>query len=139
MTDHLHVFMQTSPFGSKFQSSGANGSFPESTNDTGEIVSLVVRLGEQMWREGLRYSKAGVVTSELRPAWEGQRSLWSSPDRERRDKAWSTADAINAMLGRDAVRVLSAGTKKAGWQLRADYRSPRWTTRWDELPQVRAK
>ncbi|WP_221312394.1 DUF4113 domain-containing protein [Granulicella aggregans] len=46
---------------------------------------------------------------------------------------------FNATLGRDTVRILGAGPKEAAWKLRAEYRSPRWTTRWDELPKVRAR
>ena len=48
-------------------------------------------------------------------------------------------DQLNAKLGRGTVRVLSAGPKDAAWKLRAEYRSPRWTTRWEELPRVSAK
>jgi DNA polymerase V len=48
-------------------------------------------------------------------------------------------DKLNATLGRDTVRILGAGPKDAAWKLRAEYRSPRWTTRWNELPKVRAK
>ena len=35
--------------------------------------------------------------------------------------------------------LLSAGPKDAAWKLRAEYRSPRWTTRWEELPRVSAE
>ena len=48
-------------------------------------------------------------------------------------------DKLNANPGRDTVRILGAGPKEAAWKLRAEYRSPRSTTRWDELPKVRAK
>jgi DNA polymerase V len=48
-------------------------------------------------------------------------------------------DKLNATLGRDTVRILSAGPKEAAWKLRAEHRSPRWTTRWDELPRAKAK
>jgi DNA polymerase V len=47
-------------------------------------------------------------------------------------------DKLNATLGRDTVRILGAGPKDAIWKLRAERRSPRWATRWDELPRVRA-
>jgi hypothetical protein len=45
---------------------------------------------------------------------------------------------LNATLGRDTVRILSAGPKDAAWKLRAEHRSPKWTTCWNELPHVRA-
>ena len=48
-------------------------------------------------------------------------------------------DKLNATLGSDTVRILGAGPKDAAWRLRAEHRSPRWTTRWDELPTATAK
>ena len=41
--------------------------------------------------------------------------------------------------GRGTVRILSAGSKNAAWKLRAEYRSPRWTARWDELPTAKPR
>jgi len=42
-------------------------------------------------------------------------------------------DAINAEFGRDTVRAGAVGTEKR-WAIRSENRSPRFTTRWDELP-----
>ncbi len=66
-------------------------------------------------------------------------ALWGELDREKRERAWRAMDKLNATLGRDTVRILGAGPKNAAWKLRAEHRSPRWTTRWDELPKARAK
>ena len=38
---------------------------------------------------------------------------------------WRTMDKLNATLGRDTVRILSAGPKEAAWKIRAECRSPR--------------
>jgi hypothetical protein len=46
---------------------------------------------------------------------------------------------LNTTLRRNTVRILGAVPKDAAWKLRAEHRSPRWTTRWDELPKVKAK
>ncbi len=135
----LYVFMHTNTFNNApFYSNGASARFPETTNDTGEVVGLAVRLGERLWRAGFRYSKAGVMISELLPEATQQPALWSDLDRERRERVWKTMDKLNATLGRDTIRILSAGNREAVWKLRADFRSPRWTTRWDELPTVAA-
>lgn len=137
--DNLFVFMHTSTFNQDpFYSNGASARFAATTNDTGEVVGLTVRLGERLWREGFRYSKCGVMITELLPEAVQQPALWSELDRERRERAWKTVDQLNAKLGRGTVRVLAAGPKDAAWKLRAEYRSPRWTTRWEELPVVRS-
>ncbi len=79
------------------------------------------------------------MITELLPEAVQQAALWSELDRERRERAWKTVDRLNATLGRGTVRILSAGPKEAAWKLRAAQLSPRWTTRWEELPVVLAK
>jgi DNA polymerase V len=137
--DNLFVFMHTSTFNQDpFYSNGASARFGATTNDTGEVVGLTVRLGERLWREGFRYSKCGVMITELLPEAVQQPALWSELDRERRERAWKTVDQLNAKLGRGTVRMLAAGPKDSAWKLRAEHLSPRWTTRWDELLRVKA-
>jgi DNA polymerase V len=46
-----------------------------------------------------------------------------------------TLDEINARFGRDMIRPLSAGIAQP-WRMRQARRSPRYTTRWDELAEV---
>ncbi len=138
--ENLFVFMHTNTFNQDpFYSNGASARFAATTNDTGEVVGLAVRLGERLWRDGFRYAKCGVMITELLPEAVQQPALWGELDRERRERVWRTVDKLNATLGRDTVRILSAGPKKAAWNLRAEHRSPRWTTRWDELPIIQAR
>ena len=138
--ENIFVFMHTNTFNNDpFYSNGASARFAETTNDTGEVVALAVRLGKRLWRDGFRYSKCGVMITELLPEAVQQPALWSELDRERRERAWKTVDQINAKLGRGTVRILSAGPKDSAWKLRAEHLSPRWTTRWEELPLVGAR
>ncbi len=137
--ENIFVFMHTNTFkNDPFYSNGASARFAETTNDTGEVVSLAVRLGERLWRDGFRYSKCGVMITELLPETIRQPALWGELDRDRREQAWKVMDKLNATLGRDTVRILGAGPKDAAWKLRAEHRSPRWTRRWDELPRAKA-
>ena len=136
---HMGVFLHTNAHnGDPWYSDAASGSFLEATSDTGELVSLAARLGERIWRDGYRYAKAGVILTELMPAMVVQPALWSLIDRERRAKLWRVVDELNGELGRGTIRPLGAGGNAAGWKLRAEHRSPRWTTRWEELPTARA-
>lgn len=137
---HLMVFVHTSPYAEGQQySNSMSGRFIEATNDTAEVVGLAVRLGEHLWRDGYRFAKAGVVLTELLPESKRQPSLWSALDREKRAKLWRVVDSLNANHGQDSVRLLAAGAGEAPWKLRASQRSPRWTTRWSELPRVSAR
>jgi len=137
--ENIFIFMHTNTFNNDpFYSNGASARFSETTNDTGEVVALAVRLGERLWRDGFCYSKCGVMITELMPETIRQPALWGELDRQKRERAWKAMDKLNATLGRDTVRILGAGPKDAAWKLRAEHRSPRWTTRWNELPRARA-
>ena len=58
---------------------------------------------------------------------QAQPVLWSDIDREKRERVRKIMDGLNVNLGRGTLRILSAG-KAVSWKLRAEYRSPRWTT-----------
>jgi DNA polymerase V len=52
-------------------------------------------------------------------------------------------DALNRRFGRDSLRVGSAalvsnGAEVRSWSVKQERRTPRYTTRWDELAVVRA-
>jgi hypothetical protein len=78
----------------------------------------------RLWRDGCRYSKCGVMITELLLETIRQPALWGELDRDGRVQAWKSMDTLKATLGRDTVRVLGAGPKDAAWKLRADHRSP---------------
>ena len=85
--DNLFVFMHTNTFNNDpFYSNGASARFPATTNDTGEVVALAVRLGARLFRDGFRYAKCGVMITELLPETVQQPALWSELDRERRER-----------------------------------------------------
>jgi DNA polymerase V len=44
-------------------------------------------------------------------------------------------DTLNRRFGRDTVTFAATGTRRA-WKPRSTFRSPRYTTRWDELLRV---
>jgi DNA polymerase V len=46
-------------------------------------------------------------------------------------------DRVNGKLGRGTIRMATKGFEHS-WSTRFEYRSPRYTTRWEELPRVRA-
>ena len=51
----------------------------------------------------------------------------------------TAVDAINDRYGKGSIRVASAGVqvRKRQWEMRQELRTPRYTTRWDEVPVAR--
>ncbi|EWH02042.1 DUF4113 domain-containing protein [Halomonas sp. BC04] len=60
----------------------------------------------------------------------------SDADRQRSQKLMNTMDELNRRMGHDTVKLGTPSTG-AAWHLRCSHRTPRYSTRWDELPTVR--
>ncbi|MFC2992955.1 Y-family DNA polymerase [Halomonas tibetensis] len=110
------------------------------TDDTREIAQAAAHGLQAIFLKGYRYQKAGVMLLDLSADASRQLSLDETPqseaDRQRSQRLMATMDKLNSELGRDAVRL---GLPRQGnaWTLRCDRRTPRYTTRWDELVRVR--
>lgn len=110
-------------------------SFPLPTNDSGELLAAASTAVHNFFQPGTRYTSAGVLLTELVAGDGRQTSLFvDERTRDRRDRLLQAIDALNRQ-GRGTVRFASAGLAQP-WAPRCSYRSPRWTTRWDELPMA---
>jgi DNA polymerase V len=123
------------------------------TADSRKIVQAACDAARSMFRPGFHYAKAGVMLMDLQEAQalgdQGELDLFGSdgdaaasePDRS---ALMAAMDALNRRFGRGAVRVGSTATAfatdtgAASWSVRQDRRTPRYTTRWEEMPVVRA-
>jgi len=74
----------------------------------------------------------------IRPRRPHQGSLFGRPLQD--DEALMQAvDRINGTMGRGTIGVAAAGLPgDRDWTMTRDHTSPRYTTRWDELPVARA-
>ena len=73
---------------------------------------------------------------ELAPAARVQGSLFVRPDSDRSQMLTRVLNQLNAEFGRRAVHFATSGIDQV-WRLRADMRSPRFTTCWGELLRVK--
>lgn len=89
-------------------------------------------------RPGQNYRKVGVLLGGLCDGREVQPYLFGEREDPRRQRLMVALDDINRRHGRDTLRVASTGLSKA-WLMRAEHRSPRYTTCLGELPVVRAE
>lgn len=138
-TDHVTVFMHTSPFADDPQRSvSMTVDIPEATNDSLQLIKAAKRAVDGLWKSGFRYSKAGIITQDLVPPAERQRALFDGLDHERAAKVMAAMDEANRRWGRAAVVPAAVGiASKSAFTTKFERRSPRFTTRWDELPFVR--
>jgi DNA polymerase V len=133
----LTVFLMTSRFRDEPQyTNSVTMPLPVATQDTAELIRYALRGVEQIFREGYRYQKVGVILTALVPAHQVQPHLFDRHDRERSQKLMAAIDTINTEWGSGTIRYAAVGLRPA-WIMRCTRRSPRYTTRWEELAVVR--
>lgn len=141
-TDHVTVFMHTSQFNKDDpqRSVSMTVDIPEATNDSLTLIKAAKRAVDVLWKSGFRYSKAGIITQDLVPPAERQRALFDTLDHERAAKVMAAMDEANKRWGRATVvpaATMGGPRKPQTFTTKFDMRSPRFTTRWAELPQAR--
>ena len=110
------------------------------TADTRELLRCATELLTAIFRPGFKYSKAGIVLSELCTQRTYQADLLSpTPDnaaQERSDRLMAAIDRINRHGHDHKVFWAAQGTKQDQVFKNQHSLSPRYTTNWDELPEI---
>ena len=102
-----------------------------------------------MYRSGFNYVKAGVMLVDLQAEGQeqGELDLFTGAGEQEpvashqdRSRLMGALDALNRRFGRGAVGIASAvhQTAHTSHIARQERRSPRYTTRLDEVPTARA-
>jgi DNA polymerase V len=131
------VFIQTNNFieGEPQYWASQSQAMNPPTSHTPVIVRHSREVLERIFRTGFRYKKVGVMLSGIESERTAQLSLLPTPG-ERGKKLMDALDRVNAKWGRETLFVAAVGTKRT-WSMKQNYRSPRYTTAWEELPMVR--
>lgn len=145
----VQVFISTSPYRRQDRQHAPSATLPlrQPTSDTRALISAVVRALRGLFRPGYPYVKAGVTLVDLRQASQEpsepdlfeQSPTLEAPQRHRAG-LMSAMDALNERFGRNAVTVAAAARRPgpSAHASRQERRSPRCTTRIDEIAVARA-
>ena len=133
----LSVFVATSRFRGAPYANQATLPLDPPTDDTARLIHAALAALRPIFREGLAYQKAGVMLGGLQPRAGLTESLFDRYDRGRSERLMAVLDDVNHRLGPDTLRYAASGMERS-WQMRREHASPHYTTRWDELPIVRA-
>lgn len=133
----ITVFVHTNPHKNEpqyYNSHAINVLTP--TDSTQDLIKSSVQGLRSVYKRGYNFKKCGVFVSELTDKKEQQLSLFDTPaNLDQQDDLMLAIDKINTLNGRDTVHFASCGIEKK-WKMRSEMRSPAYTTRWHELPQV---
>ena len=110
---------------------------PYPTNDSSTLVRAALGATERLYQPGYTYHKAGVMLMDLSDGAICQGCLFGDErSRERAGRLMVAINALNRQFGAGTVCWATEGVQQE-WGLRAEMRSPRFTTRWDELVVAR--
>jgi DNA polymerase V len=134
----LVVFISTNRFSTRelqYRSS-ALVSLSVPTADTGVLITHALSALKSIYRHGYRYHKAGVLLQELTSENILQGDFFSPQYSKAARTLQTTIDHINFEYGSGTIRHGALGSKGT-WKMKSRYRSPAYTTRWDQLVRVR--
>ncbi|WP_449507638.1 translesion error-prone DNA polymerase V subunit UmuC [Enterobacter ludwigii] len=131
----ISVFIRTSPHAPDeiFYGNQSSGRLMTPSDDTRDIIRVATEALNQIWTDGHRYMKAGVMLSDFFSQGVAQLNLFD----EHRPQANSSAlmqvvDRLNR-TGRGSVWFAGQGAQK-GWAMKREMLSPCYTTRYSDLP-----
>jgi DNA polymerase V len=133
----VDVWLTTNRFqdGDRQYAAGTVVSLEEPTDYLPDLVAAARRGLTSIFKSGYRYKKVAVFLSGIESINRRQADLFRNPD-PRKSAVMAAADRIGSRFGPDILNCAGA-TGTSGWQMRREKLSPGYTTRWDQLPEVK--
>ncbi len=132
MASELHVVLRTSRYeeAGKLYANSRAARLPHPADDTRLFTHAAMELLEGIYRPGFAYKKIGVLLTGLQEAGAVQ------PTFEHPQVGPSALMGVLDELHRSGLKV-HFGSRAAEVPWRHAFTSPRYTTRWDDLPEAR--
>lgn len=135
----ISAFVKTSPFApdEPYYGNSASVKLLTPTQDSRDIIEAAIRCLDVIWRNGHRYQKAGVMLGDFYSQGVAQLNLFDdNPPRKNSQKLMDVLDHLNAENGRGTLYFAGQGIQQQ-WQMKREMLSPRYTTRFADLPTVK--
>ncbi|MFW6414836.1 MAG: Y-family DNA polymerase [Thermodesulfobacteriota bacterium] len=137
---YIHVFLQTDRFKQvpQYNCSSFREVSPAS-NYTPFLLQGALHILKDIYRSGYGYKKAGVMLSCLQEENRRQLTFRDLTDKGRgeRKRLMQAMDRVNGLYGRDSLYFACSGIQRS-WEMKRDHVSRAYTSRWQELPVVKA-
>ncbi|MBK6992794.1 MAG: Y-family DNA polymerase [Chitinophagaceae bacterium] len=109
---------------------------PAATSFTNELIKPAVELVDTIFNEGTLYKKAGVILSGIVPDNSIQGNLFVAESKNSERKLMDMIDNVNFSQRDDVLKFAASGTTR-NWKMQQNFISDRYTTRWNELFEVK--
>ena len=137
VAESMSIFVLTNHFNrrEKQYSNSIKLHLPFPTNNSIKIVKRSLEGIRKIYRPGYKYKKAGIILYGL--SRQNVTKGLLDYDREASDSIMQTIDKINNRYGGETIKIASEGIKKI-WKMKRENVSPCYTTRFDELVEVKS-
>ena len=137
VAESMSIFVLTNHFNrrEKQYSNSIKLHLPFPTNNSIKIVKRSLEGIRKIYRPGYKYKKAGIILYGL--SRQNVTKGLLDYDREASDSIMQTIDKINNRYGSETIKIASEGIKKI-WRMKRENVSPCYTTRFDELVEVKS-
>lgn len=135
----ISVFVKTSPFApdERYYGNNASVALLTPTQDSRDIIAAATRCLDAIWQSGCRYQKAGVMLGDFYSQGVAQLNLFDeNAPRKNSQELMEVLDRLNAEDGRGTLYFAGQGIQQP-WQMKREMLSPRYTTRYSDLPTVK--
>ena len=137
VTNAVSLFIETNLFKEKGLYSNSVTLKVNPTDSTRELIAVVMRMLDAIYKPGFGYRKSGVILLGLQPATSETKRLFDE-GRYLKDKGlMATLDALNQKYGRSTVRFGMASKHHKSWQMARNHLSPHYTTDIEQILRVR--
>lgn len=135
----ISTFVKTSPFAlnEPYYGNSASVKLLTPTQDSRDIIAAATRSLDAIWKNGHRYQKAGVMLGDFFSQGIAQLNLFDdNAPRRGSEKLMEVLDHLNAKEGKGALYFAGQGIQQQ-WAMKREMLSPRYTTRYEDLIQVK--
>ncbi|RLP21579.1 translesion error-prone DNA polymerase V subunit UmuC [Raoultella ornithinolytica] len=135
----ISAFVKTSPFAlnEPYYGNSASVKLLTPTQDSRDIIGAATRCLDAIWKDGHRYQKAGVMMGDFYSQGVAQLNLFDdNAPRKNSEKLMEVLDHLNAKDGKGTLYFAGQGIQTV-WQMKREMLSPRYTTRYSDLLEVR--
>jgi DNA polymerase V len=139
----IGVYIRSSPFKEGYYSNFTSVTLNQPTQDTRILIEKALEGVERIYKPNIGYKKSGLMLGELTHTGEvSQYDVFAAlKDGEGQgirssESMLAAVDKINQKYGRHALTIGSLPKKTTQWQGARNHTSPRFTTRWTDLPKV---
>ncbi|MEP7163047.1 MAG: Y-family DNA polymerase [Ferruginibacter sp.] len=136
------VFIHTSPHSTNkrtdpYYAPQLSFQLPQHTNYTPELIHYGLWALKQMYKEGYRYMKGGIILSDVVKEGRENLDLFSTSDKANETNLMTAIDKLNSVMGSGTIFYAAKGINSS-WSVLTEHKSPNYTTNWASIPVVQS-